>query len=80
MFTLVAFMDRVQADRPKQVDPVLVAGGDDMHGAGVGEGKGNLPRGLYIVDGVYTMDISSVAYKAVNLVHGATDDLCARID
>ncbi|MGW1103968.1 hypothetical protein [Streptomyces sp. NPDC002540] len=54
-----------------------------VHGpvlAGIGEGKGNLPRGLYIVDGVYTMDISSVGYKAVNLAHGATDDLCARID
>ncbi|MDL5198756.1 hypothetical protein [Streptomyces sp. ALI-76-A] len=47
---------------------------------GIGEGKGNLPRGLYIIDGVYTMDISSVGYKAVNLVHGTKDSLCARID
>ncbi|MFF4758464.1 hypothetical protein [Streptomyces sp. NPDC001292] len=54
-----------------------------VHGpvlAGVGEGGGNLPRGLYIIDGVYTMDISSGGYKSVNLVHGTTDDLCARID
>ncbi|GHE64398.1 hypothetical protein [Streptomyces capitiformicae] len=54
-----------------------------VHGpvlVGIGEGKGNLPRGLYIIDGVYAMDISSVGYKAVNLVHGTTDDLCARID
>ncbi|WP_405506523.1 hypothetical protein [Streptomyces purpurascens] len=47
---------------------------------GVGEGQGTLPRGLYIVDGVYTMDISATGYKAVHLVRGTTDDLCARID
>ncbi|GHE68678.1 hypothetical protein GCM10014715_23020 [Streptomyces spiralis] len=46
---------------------------------GVGEGKGNLPRGLYVVDGVYTMSIGADGYKAVNLVRGTTDDLCARI-
>jgi hypothetical protein len=54
-----------------------------VHGpvlVGIGEDKGNLPRGLYIIDGVYAMDISSVGYKAVNLVHATTDDLCARID
>lgn len=47
---------------------------------GVGAGQGNLPRGLYIVDGVYTMEIGAGGYKAVHLVHGTTDDLCARID
>ncbi|MFB7931599.1 hypothetical protein ACFC4C_21095 [Streptomyces sp. NPDC056039] len=47
---------------------------------GVGEGQGTLPRGLYIVDGVYGMDISATGYKAVHLVRGTTDDLCARID
>jgi hypothetical protein len=46
---------------------------------GVGEGKGNLPRGLYIVDGVYTMNIGADGYKAVHLLRGTTDDLCARI-
>ena len=46
---------------------------------GVGEGGGTLPRGLYIVDGVYTMDISATGFKSVHLVHGSTDDLCARI-
>ncbi|MFC9506298.1 hypothetical protein [Streptomyces sp. NPDC057002] len=54
-----------------------------VHGpvfVGVGEGQGTLPRGLYIVDGVYTMDISATGYKAVHLVRGTTDDLCARID
>ncbi|MFC9129761.1 hypothetical protein ACFT4A_23310 [Streptomyces sp. NPDC057099] len=54
-----------------------------VHGpvlVGTGEDQGTLPRGLYIVDGVYTMDISATGYKAFHLVRGTTDDLCARID
>ncbi|MBC9727737.1 hypothetical protein [Streptomyces sp. TRM68367] len=54
-----------------------------VHGpvlVGVGPGLGSLPRGLYIVDGLYTMNIASDGYKTVNLLHGTTDDLCARID
>ncbi|MFF8869662.1 hypothetical protein [Streptomyces massasporeus] len=47
---------------------------------GVGEGLGSLPRGLYVVDGVFTMDIGADGFKDVRLVHGTTDDLCARID
>ncbi|MBL3667558.1 hypothetical protein JL475_16505 [Streptomyces sp. M2CJ-2] len=47
---------------------------------GVGEDRGNLPRGLYIVDGVYTLDISSTGHKTVNMAYGTQDDLCARID
>ncbi|MFF8846027.1 hypothetical protein ACF08N_25475 [Streptomyces sp. NPDC015127] len=47
---------------------------------GVGEGRGNLPRGLYVVDGVYTMDISADGYKSVNLAHGSLTDICDRID
>ncbi|MFE9727987.1 hypothetical protein ACFYQ5_31605 [Streptomyces sp. NPDC005794] len=46
---------------------------------GVGEDAGNLARGLYVLDGVYTMDISATGYKSVHLVHGSADDLCARI-
>lgn len=46
----------------------------------VGVAEGSLPRGLYIVDGVYTMDISASGHKDVRLLHGTTDDLCARID
>ncbi|WP_155056627.1 hypothetical protein [Streptomyces blattellae] len=45
----------------------------------VGIGEGNLPRGLYIIDGVYTLDISSTGYRTVNLAHGTTDDLCSRV-
>ncbi|MCX4965526.1 hypothetical protein OHA98_11900 [Streptomyces sp. NBC_00654] len=47
---------------------------------GVGEGGGNLPRGLYIVDGMYTLDISSTGYKTVNMAHGTQADICSRID
>jgi hypothetical protein len=47
---------------------------------GVGEGAGNLERGLYVVDGVYTMDISSSGYKTVTMAHGSTTDICERID
>lgn len=47
---------------------------------GVGEDAGNLDRGLYIVDGVYTMDISSSGYKTVIMAHGSTTDICDQID
>ncbi|MFJ8884510.1 hypothetical protein ACIRJR_14045 [Streptomyces sp. NPDC102402] len=47
--------------------------------AGVGENAGNLARGLYVLDGVYTMDISATGYKSVHLVRGSADDVCARI-
>ncbi|MGJ5897805.1 hypothetical protein ACSCBZ_38525 [Streptomyces niveiscabiei] len=45
----------------------------------VGVGEGNLPRGLYVVDGVYTLDIDAAGRKAVHLARGTVDDLCARI-
>ncbi|MET9678810.1 hypothetical protein [Streptomyces coeruleorubidus] len=54
-----------------------------VHGpvlVGVGQDQGSLPRGLYLVDGVYTMEISPTGYKSVRLLHGTTDDLCSRID
>ncbi|MFJ8871680.1 hypothetical protein ACIRD6_38860 [Streptomyces sp. NPDC102473] len=47
--------------------------------AGVGENAGNLARGLYVLDGVYTMYISATGYKSVHLVHGWADDVCTRI-
>ncbi|MDT0344568.1 hypothetical protein [Streptomyces litchfieldiae] len=53
------------------VGPVLV---------GVGENGGNVPRGLYIVDGVYTLDIGADGYKTIDMVAGTTDDICAHID
>jgi hypothetical protein len=54
-----------------------------VHGpvlVGVGQNQGSLPRGLYLVDGVYTMEISPTGYKSVRLLHGTTDALCDRID
>lgn len=53
-----------------------------VHGpvlVGVAENGGNLPRGLYIIDGVYTMDISSTGYKDVTMTHATHYDICAQI-
>ncbi|MGH3655766.1 MAG: hypothetical protein ACRDUA_03820 [Micromonosporaceae bacterium] len=47
---------------------------------GFGEGKGNMPRGLYVVDGTYTLEISSTGYKTVTMKSGSTHDVCADID
>lgn len=46
---------------------------------GFPEDGGNMPRGLYIIDGVYTLDIGSDGYRRLNMVHGTTTDLCAQI-
>ncbi|WP_326814933.1 MULTISPECIES: hypothetical protein [unclassified Streptomyces] len=46
---------------------------------GFGENGGTLLRGLYTIDGVYTMNISATGYKTVTMAHGTSDDLCARI-
>ncbi|MBC9717168.1 hypothetical protein H9Y04_32030 [Streptomyces sp. TRM66268-LWL] len=55
----------------KVAGPVLV---------GFAENGGTLPRGLYIVDGLYTLDISATGYKTLTLQAGSVDPLCARID
>ncbi|MFE3252980.1 hypothetical protein [Streptomyces sp. NPDC059209] len=47
---------------------------------GFAENGGSLARGVYLIDGVYTLDISSAGYKDVTMVHGSVDDLCARVD
>ncbi len=46
----------------------------------VGVAEGNLDRGLYIVDGAYTLHIAADGYRTVTMATGTTDDLCARID
>ncbi|WP_306673376.1 hypothetical protein [Streptomyces sp. UH6] len=46
---------------------------------GFAENGGTLGRGLYIVDGAYTMDISSTGQKTVTTAHATVDDLCARV-
>lgn len=52
------------------VGPVLV---------GVAEGGGNLPRGLHVVDGVYTISISPDGHKEVDLTNATYDDVCAHV-
>lgn len=46
----------------------------------VGVGKGNLARGMYVVDGVYTIGISATGAKTVTGPVVATDSICDRID
>ncbi|MFF2744277.1 hypothetical protein ACFVVA_01940 [Kitasatospora sp. NPDC058048] len=46
---------------------------------GVGTGAGNLPRDLYTVDGVYTIDISATGYRTLTFEHGSAEPLCAKI-
>jgi hypothetical protein len=45
----------------------------------VGMGDGNLDRGMYIIDGVYTLTISASGHKTVTMAHGSTTDICERI-
>ena len=52
------------------VGPVLVG----SRGAG-----GNLARGLYVIDGLYKLDISSTHAETLTMVRGRIDDVCARI-
>jgi len=52
------------------VGPVLVG----ARGTG-----GNIPRGLYVIDGVYKLDISGTGAETLTMVRGRTDDVCARI-
>jgi hypothetical protein len=46
----------------------------------VGVGDGNLARGMYVVDGVYTIGISPTGVKTVTGPVVATDSICDRID
>ncbi|WP_426499024.1 hypothetical protein [Streptomyces sp. D54] len=45
----------------------------------VGVGDGNLARGMYVVDGVYTIGISPTGSKTVTGPVVATDSVCDRI-
>jgi hypothetical protein len=47
--------------------------------AGFREGHGNLPRGLYVIDGLYTLQISSTRDLTVTLLVGTEDNVCAHI-
>lgn len=46
---------------------------------GVAKGAGNLPRGLYIIDGNFTLRISPTGYKTVGPAHATVDDICAHV-
>ncbi|MEU8621474.1 hypothetical protein [Streptomyces sp. NPDC048623] len=47
--------------------------------AGFAEYGGNLARGLYTPDGVYTLDVSPTGYKTLTFLHGSADALCERV-
>jgi hypothetical protein len=47
---------------------------------GFGRDAGNLPRGLYILNGIYTLTISKDGYRTVKWkVDGGADDICAEL-
>lgn len=46
---------------------------------GVAEHGGNLGRGLYTVDGLFTLEIDADGYRTVTQAAGGVDDLCARV-
>lgn len=53
-----------------------------VHGpalVGFATNGGTLPRGLYIIDGLYRLEISSTGYRSLTMAYGTTDDLCARV-
>ncbi|MFC7245000.1 hypothetical protein ACFQO7_21200 [Catellatospora aurea] len=41
---------------------------------------GNLPRGIWVIDGVYTIAFTPTYYKTVTMVHGTTDNVCTHLD
>ncbi|MFG1991911.1 hypothetical protein ACGFJ7_18230 [Actinoplanes sp. NPDC048988] len=43
---------------------------------GVRAGGGNIPRGLWVIDGVYRLQISASGYRTVTMVHGRRDNVC----
>jgi len=47
---------------------------------GFRENGGTLPRGLWIIDGVYRVVFAPSGYKTVTMVHGTTTDVCPRIE
>jgi hypothetical protein len=49
-------------------------------GVAVPSGMGNLPRGLYQVDGpAYTLTISAAGYKTLNIRRGTVENICSRL-
>src|SRR4051794_4598961 len=53
-----------------------------VHGpvlVGFRAGTGNLPRGLYLIDGIYRLTFAPDGYKTLTLLHGSTDNLCTHL-
>ena len=49
-------------------------------GVAIPAGMGNLPRGLYQVDGAYyTLAISATGYRTLTIRHGTVDNICPRL-
>ena len=44
--------------------------------AAFADGASNLPRGLYEIDGVYTVAFSPTGFKTVTMTHGTVHNLC----
>jgi len=47
---------------------------------GFRENSGTLPRGLWIIDGVYRLVFDASGYRTLTMVHGTTTDLCPRLE
>ncbi|GAA1394244.1 hypothetical protein ACFQZ4_02775 [Catellatospora coxensis] len=40
----------------------------------------SLPRGIWVIDGVYTMAFTPTFQKTLTMVHGTTDNVCTHLD
>lgn len=47
---------------------------------GFRENGGNLPRGIWLIDGVYTIAFTPTFYKTVTMVRGTTNNICTYLD
>jgi hypothetical protein len=43
---------------------------------GMHEGLGNLPRGMYVANGIYTLKISKTGYRTVTFKVGGAENIC----
>ncbi|XVU29286.1 hypothetical protein ACQPZJ_20120 [Actinoplanes sp. CA-054009] len=46
---------------------------------GVRDGGGNIPRGLWVIDGVYRLEISAAGYRTVTMLRGHRYNVCDRL-
>ncbi|MER7893145.1 hypothetical protein ABTX15_25320 [Micromonospora sp. NPDC094482] len=47
---------------------------------GFRENGGTLPRGIWVIDGVYVVEFSPTLEKTVTMVYGTTHDVCTDLD